>query len=338
MMATGHLMRCISIAEMCRKNNTECVFIMAKETETERLRKLGFLYHILDSDLSNMEEELSDFLEYIQYKKFDWIVVDSYLATSQYLSAINNIVPVMYIDDMAEQFFPVTAILHYGIEMDNYHYCEEYESKAIKTLIGALFIPLREEFMNIAIPEKRNKSILITTGGTDLYNIAGRLVERIMNSTSLQKTFYGYDFHIIVGALNQHNDMLNELAMQYPQVHLHHNITNMSEYMTSCSLAVSAGGTTLYELCACGIPTVCFSFADNQKPGVQAMNDMKIMKYAGDAREDDVVGGCIKHLRGYILNEFEKMQYSKRMQSLVDGNGAKRIADYLCDIKINKTN
>lgn len=56
--------------------------------------------------------------------------------------------------------------------------------------------------------------------------------------------------------------------------------------MHSCELAVSASGTTLLELCACGIPTICFSFADNQMAFAASMDNYGAMCYVGDAREE----------------------------------------------------
>ena len=64
--------------------------------------------------------------------------------------------------------------------------------------------------------------------------------------------------------MNVYEAQLKEMEHQYPPIKIHKNITNMSDYMRGCEMAVSAGGTTLFELCACGIPTVCFSFAENQ--------------------------------------------------------------------------
>jgi UDP-4-amino-4,6-dideoxy-N-acetyl-beta-L-altrosamine transaminase len=85
----------------------------------------------------------------------------------------------------------------------------------------------------------------------------------------------------------------------------------------------------LLELCACGTPTVCFSFADNQQEGTILMEQKDIMLYAGDARKDDVLSVIVKHLKYLIDNSDIQMEYSKRMQSLVDGKGAARIASFL---------
>ena len=94
-------------------------------------------------------------------------------------------------------------------------------------------------------------------------------------------------------------------------------------------LAVSAGGTTLDELCACSTPTVCFSFADNQLAGVKQMGSQHIMLHAGDARFDPVVSNILQALDVYLTNDDLRKEYAARMNALVDGQGVQRIAEFL---------
>lgn len=100
--------------------------------------------------------------------------------------------------------------------------------------------------------------------------------------------------------------------------------------MLCCESAVSAGGTTLFELCASGIPTVCFSFADNQQGFAQEMGIRNIMLYAGDARENrNIERRLCRQLIKFVNDGFMRRQYSDRMMSIVDGHGCERIADFL---------
>ena len=88
--ATGHLMRCMTIAEACREKGAECEFWLAEDKETERLKTAGFPYRILGSRWDELEEELPllqkqfEKLE-AQGKKISYLVVDSYQANSHYL-------------------------------------------------------------------------------------------------------------------------------------------------------------------------------------------------------------------------------------------------------------
>ena len=97
--------------------------------------------------------------------------------------------------------------------------------------------------------------------------------------------------------------------------------------MSRACMAVTAGGTTLYELCAMGVPTVSYSMADNQIPNVQKFHEMQLIDYTGDIRNTDVAGHISGLLEKYQEDMSLRQERSQRMQELVDGKGAARIAD-----------
>lgn len=326
--ATGHLMRCIAIALACIKRGEKCIFFLAEEKETFRLEERGIPYRILNTDWKDMNSEKSELFKAIKEEQPDCMVVDSYQVTGEYLSWLDGVIPVLYIDDMVKERYSVTAVLHYSQWEDSTDCQKQYAGTKTKVLAGMKYVPLREEFAK----QKRHirtKSILITTGGTDPYNIAGRLLQECIGKSE----FTGYTFQTVIGSMNQYEKELRELEKNYKNVFIHKNIKNIDEYMACCESAVSAGGTTLFELCASGIPTVCFSFADNQQAFAQEMDIRKIMLYAGDARENgDIEQMLCKQLVRFINDSFMRQQYSNRMMSLVDGHGCERIADFLIGV------
>lgn len=325
--ATGHMMRCIAIAKECMKRGEQCLFLMAEKKEEERLISRGIPYEILHSKWNDLESELPVLKTIVKERKLDWLVVDSYQATPSYLQQLNEIVPVLYIDDMAKDIYQVSALLHYGVCADLKEYQERYVDLGSSLLAGIEYTPLREEFIGLEDVYKRDTSILITTGGTDPYNITGKLLSFCIK----QSEFQNYEFQVIVGSMNEYEEELKEIALQYPRIHLHKNVNNISEFMCQCQMAVSAGGTTLLELCACGTPTVCFSFADNQVEGASILGEKQIMLYAGDVRVDsDISQEIIKQLLVLAKDSCLRSEYADKMQKLVDGKGVYRIADMLC--------
>ena len=128
--------------------------------------------------------------------------------------------------------------------------------------------------------------------------------------------------------------LLRELAAENPKIILHKNIPDMWRYMQQCEAAVSAGGTTLLELCACGIPTVCFAFADNQLEFAEEMAEHNLLIYAGDVREkDDAPHVICENLVCYTKDAGKRALSFERMRRLVDGKGAERIAAFLQQYK-----
>lgn len=188
----------------------------------------------------------------------------------------------------------------------------------------------REEFSHLSFDKPREKSILLSTGGTDPYNMAGRILAYGTQMQELQE----YLWHVIVGSMNRNEDMLRELAAENPKIILHKNIPDMWRYMQQCEAAVSAGGTTLLELCACGIPTVCFAFADNQLEFAEEMAEHNLLIYAGDVREkDDAPHAICEKLVCYTKDAGKRALSFERMRRLVDGKGAERIAAFLQQYK-----
>lgn len=328
MIATGHLMRCMAIALECRKRGEECIFFLAEEKETQRLVEQKLPFRILHSDWKNMDSEKELLVQTVKEEKVNWLVVDSYQANAAYLAYLQEFVPVMYFDDMGQEHYPVSAVLHYSQWPDDESYQRRYQNSHSKVLAGMQYTPLREEFCELESPRKREKSILITTGGTDTYNVAESLLKNCLG----RKEFQEYSFHVIVGSLNQNVRELNQLASCSKRIFLHINVSNISDYMQTCELAVSAGGTTMYELCACRIPTVCFSFAENQREFTLEMGNRKIMIYAGDARENaKIAEKIVEGLCAFMDEPKRRIEYADRMAKLVDGKGTKRIVDFLLE-------
>ncbi len=359
--ATGHLMRCIAIAEMCRKKGEDVCFFLAEDKETGRLKERGFMYCILQTDWKNMETELEQLEMLLRELAVSVLVVDSYQAVPAYLRRLNKLLPVLYLDDMEKELYPVSAVLHYGIGTDTKEYLEQYRAQGIRVLAGTRYIPLREEFFpersaisgnkksgkeTLSLEDdemdkengtlagqcvwktERENRILVTTGGTDPFHIAEKLLDACLSCEEKSGAFLReWEYDVIIGALNRQTEGLEQMAEKNPCIHLHHHVTNMSVYMKTCKMAVSAGGTTLYELCACGIPAVCFSFADNQEPCAGMFGERGIMDYAGDARRTEVTAGMVKAL---IHLEQEDAFYAERQRKMletVDGRGAVRVAE-----------
>ncbi len=323
----GHLMRCIAIAKACEKKGMQPLFILADDNNTEVLKNQGLDYCILNTDWQSMDEEVETLKIVIDDNNINKLVVDSYYVTDNYLRELDAIVPVLYVDDTQDRDkrYPVSALLHYSEFPGENSYTNKYKNTITKLLVGFDYVPLREEFQQL-IRADRKKRILLTTGSTDPYNVMGKIAEIILKNSILCE----YDVDIIVGAMNSNTDMLEELAKDHETIHLHRNVANMSRYMLECEIAVSAGGTTIYELCACGAPTIAFSFVDNQVDFTKKMEREDILMYAGDVREREAFYENISDMLELLCSNINiRKKFTANMLQMVDGCGCTRIADFL---------
>lgn len=336
----GHLMRCMAIAKGFQKKGEEVIFLLAEDKETERLKEQKMPYVILHSDWRKLERELPTVKQFIKQYAVTKLIVDSYQVTLPYLESLNQCVKVIYMDDMGEIKYPIAGVIHYSNWAWDTAYEKGYENTGTVCMVGMQYTPLREEFYpsdQKRIGNNIEKNILITTGGTDPYNVAGKLLEyvkvQMRNQSVLDRPFHNVHFLVISGSMNQNKLCLEKLAGENSWITLYDNVNNMGKLMRDSYLAVSAGGTTLYELCACKVPTISFSFADNQEGFTKEMGEQGIMYYAGDVRKQkNIIETIYRYLLELWNNEQLCGQYREKMGRLVDGNGVERIVEQIQDM------
>ncbi len=323
--ATGHLMRCLAIADELQHQVSPPVFLTTDAYAEQIIASKGYPVLLLSAEWNQMDRELPELLNLIAQYSIDKLFIDSYSVTYSYLATLQKHCQVIYLDDLNAFPYPVSMILNYSIYADSIPYAKIYASSPVKLLLGTAYAPLRSEFKSLSVQKRPSVSkILITAGGVDNYNVAGFLLKKIQG----ENQFPDIEFHVVVGKLNCHLKELEMFPEQSSHIILHHDVSRMAGLMTSCDLAVSAGGTTLYELSACGVPTVCFSVADNQLENVRGFAAKGIMEYAGDVRADlsGVLDRVIWHLKKYIADPIFRERCSCNMQKVVDGIGAERVA------------
>lgn len=330
--ATGHVMRCLSIAEALRKLEIDVIFLVADECPCELIRNRGFSVEVLHTNWKNLNDEIEELCDYLKKNNAKVLLLDSYYVTSDYMNMLSKITSVVYIDDLNRFLYPVHTVIGYGKWVEKYNYVEEYSAHSMSTnfLLGCQYVPLREEFKykRYKVQDEVSK-VLITVGGTDSLNVTDNILQGVLKSRELNHL----EYHVIVGCFNRNKENLKKLSMLHTNVILHENVTNMAEWMRECDVAISASGSTLFELCACGTPTICLEIADNQR-GAEMWEQEGYMYYAGNAMSDmeQCVERCVEQLSIYKRNKKERINKSQKQQQLIDGLGAKRIAEYLVSI------
>lgn len=327
--ATGHVMRCLSIAEQLRRLGMETVFLLADDRPEGLIRSRGFAVEVLGTVWNELDGETEVLCAFLEENGGQTLLLDSYYVTYDYLKQLSRCTRVVYIDDLYRFAYPVHTLVNYSVFCDWDRYADLYagEKEEVHLLIGGAYIPLREEFAHqpYRIRQKVEK-VLVTTGGTDLLNVAGTLLDAVTRDKSLMEL----EYHVIAGCFHTRKEQLYEMAARYHNIKIYENVTNMAEQMRDCDVAVSASGSTLYELCACGVPAICLEIAENQHGAVNWERN-GCMRYAGNAELDleGCVKACLDGIAWYREHYEERCRMSERMQELVDGQGAGRIAEYL---------
>ena len=327
----GHVMRCLSIADVMTKKT---VFVTACEESRSFLEAKGYQTVLLPTDYRDMEAELPIWRHSLQ----DWIkaaggdgekpviLVDSYRMTDRYLTELRRMGAVACMDDMGTPY-PVDLLINYNLYGTELDY-----PKGLRTLLGADYIPLRREFRgeNSFRVRERVRNVLITTGGGDPCFAAAGFLDAFLKPTG-QGEIDSMIFHVVSGPVNRFADELKARYGKNERVVIHENVKDMKGLMCECDVVLTAAGSTVYEVCALGVPMICFYFAENQRRGAECLAERTEIVNAGDyslAGQETIERACAE-LSLQANDLVRRKRLSERERRLVDGRGAGRIAEAL---------
>lgn len=331
--ASGHVRRCLSIAAGFMDQDIEIVFVCSEPDAENLLDETKYRCIVLKNDYRQKDMEIPLLKDIINKERADGILVDSYEVTERYLSELSEICPVAYIATMKNINFTGKLLINYT----QYAKQKDFEHKYVKLeengflLQGEKYVPLRKEFLKISHRDRKDiRNVLITTGASDPNNMSYAILAACMSVSQLKEMNYT----VIIGNYFKNVEQLEEVKQNNPNIVLKYNVNNMSELMKNNDVAVSAGGTTLFEVCACGLPTISFSMADNQIPMAQYFEKKDLIPYAGDVRTHvmDVLTNIQNILCSWTQQINKVNEQSKKMQSVIDGMGAQRIAEKIVDM------
>lgn len=338
----GHIMRTLVLAKELSKDNDVCyackvegiqeLDINIKEdycevTSLEELEKFKLddsiflqgikkiLYEGFKVILLNEYRLISE----LQRIDADLLITDSYDVNEDYFEKNKRIFKkTAYIDDINKYNFDVDFLINQNADAEDFNYKINDNTKL---LLGTDYVLLRDEFKNnINEPIKEKVSdIMVTVGGADPY----KLTDKILNYVSE----LNYKFHVVIGP--SFIDTSFKKKNNRNNIKFYYN-ANMYEIMKKCDMAISACGSTLYELAACGVPTLGIIIADNQQGignKLDKLNAIKCLGWYDKISKDDLISNIDKLANDYMLRK----SFSESAAKLIDGNGAKRIARVLCE-------
>lgn len=325
----GHVMRLISIASAYTDRGNKCVFACADNSMVDIINSYGFRTVVLNSDYTKMIDELPVFLKLIDSEKPDLIFFDSYFVNYDYLNSFKGVFKTVYIDDVFSFPYPVDYLVNYNIFASKDKYEKLYEGNDIPQLfLNTFYAPLRKEFREIdKVFSDKVRNAFISVGGSDEYGLVLKILKRLSEDDELIRNRY---YHFILGSFEPDRDAILDMAEKHEWICIHEKVKNMVDVMKICDVAVSAAGSTLYELSACRVPTITFVLADNQKDGAKGFQDIGLMLDAGDIRENNYrVDEIINGLKRLCNDNSLRKSLFDRMNDLVDGYGAENIADQI---------
>lgn len=323
--ATGHIRRDIAVALCLRQLGEACLFISADDNSIPYLEPYGFQSVVLHTAWDDMDGELEALEAVIRQYDITSLLVDSYQVTEHYMTQLSARTVVTYFDELYRLGYGCQQVIN-GVLVP-----PDYTMSGARALLGADYVALREEFY--ALPAKKVRpqieKILITSGGTDNYHFCREFLDFFLQRPEWRNV----KVMAVIGELSTDKKLLCERYRDEERVELHINTTRMSELMQDADYAVTAGGTSLYEACAVGVTASCYAIADNQVEIAQSFEDRGLVSYAGDFREgkEQTFARILAAMKEAETEAYRRAK-AEKVQRIVDGRGAYRIAQALISI------
>ena len=322
---TGHVMRCLALAQGWQDAGGRAVFAMAECTPAlaERLKSEGMQIVAVQSTPGS-ESDAGRVAELANREQAAALVVDGYGFGAEYQRAVKQIGRcLLFIDDYGHgRSYVADFVLNQNAHADESFYVSR--SEQTKLLLGPRYAMLRREFWTWRQWQRKiadsGSRLLLTFGGSDPDNVTTQILAQ-----AEQIDLPGLEITVAVGGSNPHLDTLIELQTRSKHsIQIIKDATNMPELMAWADLAISGAGATCWEMCFLGLPALLIDLAPNQTPIARKLNELGVARHIGHAGSLPVTQTA--RVAEWLLGSADvrrKMSHAGR--ELVDGRGVMRV-------------
>jgi UDP-2,4-diacetamido-2,4,6-trideoxy-beta-L-altropyranose hydrolase len=280
-MGTGHVMRCLALAQAWADQGGDVVFVCVHLPEgiAKRLRAEGFSVCRIQVNVGS-EADAAATLTAAREHNVEWVAVDGYAFTADYLEGLQVAgFRVLALDDMGQLArYPAEVVLNQNLSATAASY-DGRIAPDTTLLLGTSFSLLRREFRRVpphvsARTEQNPRRVLITLGGADGENFTAAVLRNLERTAD-----YEIDVIVLAGAANKHVEGLERLAAQ---VHFSCVVVvdaaDVAVLMGWADVAITGGGSTLWELAALRVPALIGAAETNQLAGLSALKTVPFFR------------------------------------------------------------
>lgn len=359
-MGSGHVMRCLTLADALKARGAQCHFISRAHPGhlMEVIRQRGYKVNclaapvqkghaavntiaktVVDTDRnkptepahaawlgSTWQADVQETSIALASLKPDWLVVDHYALDQPWEEALAvHCRQLMVIDDLADRPHHCNMLLDQNLGRQSQDYADLVPSHC-QVLTGPEFALLRPEFAALRIYSLQRRQaqpalrqLLITMGGVDQPNATGQVLQAL-NGCALPPACR---ITVVMGVTAPWLQNVQEMAgqMLWP-TEVVVNVNDMAQRMADSDLAIGAAGSTSWERCCLGLPTLMVVLADNQQPSAQALVAAHAARTIGAV--SDIAAQLPLAVRKLSDSECQ-ISMSRAASAITDGQGVDKI-------------
>lgn len=347
---TGHVMRCLTLADELTNQGAKCYFICREHEGNliDFITQKGYEVYKLEAiplNNSNKDEaepiishsewlgasqaeDAKQTIDAISDIKPEWLIIDHYALNDCLEQKLRpHCDNILVIDDLADRKHDCDILLDQTFDRDKQDYANLIPSHC-KALCGTTYALLRPEFSKwrqYSLERRKNnvlEHILVNLGGVDKDNLTSKILDTLKQaplSDSCKIT-------VVMGSTSPWIEAVKKKAEQLPwPTEVKTGVSNMAELMANSDLAVGAAGSTSWERCCLGLPTIMLVIADNQK---DIANNLKSANAVKVILNDHSLAQMInKYLYDLIQSPKKLEAMSQSSADVLDGYGIFKVIE-----------
>ncbi len=338
---TGRVMRCLTLADVLREAGARVAFVCREHPGhlCDRIEARGFPVSRLPSrnshslpdpkrsyaswlGVSSQEEDAQETRAAIEAceERPDWLIVDHYAIDAQWERSLRrSVARVMVIDDLADRCHDCNLLLDQNYYHDAASRYDNLVPGGSSRLLGPGYALLRPEFALIraSVAATSPPRLFVSVGGSDRFGVGARVIAAL---SLLGSRAPAADIVVGEAGLSVANS-----AAGLDDINVHGFVENIANLMARCSFAVGAGGSSTWERCALGLPSLVVIVAENQRRMVEDLARAGFVVNLGSF-VDLGVEELARAIAALLDDEPGRARLRRAGLELVDCEGASRVA------------
>jgi len=315
----GHVMRCLSLAGALADQGAACRFVAAPDAAA-----ILEAFAAETPQIAAASSAPGDLAAAMAGQRFDAMVFDHYGLGEADQRSMGKGKPVLAIDDLADRRLAADLVLDSGPARR----AEDYDGlvpEGARLLLGPQYAPVRPEFAALrdqALAWRGDPvgRVLVSLGLTDLGGITGRVVERLRPKVS----DVGID--VVLGPDAPSFASLSKIARRDTRIALHVASPHMARLTAEADVCIGAGGSSVWERCTLGLPTLLLVLAQNQRAAARTLAEREAALVV-DAQAADFEPAFDRGLVRLTTDAGLRRRLAAVSAELCDGQGAPRVAE-----------
>ena len=346
---SGHVIRCLTLAKALQGLAVKCTFI-CRENEghlIEKIRQEGFeciafakpaeLYELNDTNGSDLEHALwlgaswqhdaQQTIQALDAQSVDWLIVDHYALDKRWEMILRpHVKKIIVIDDLADRDHDCDLLLDQNLVGNFERRYLDLLPEHCESFLGPQYALLQHEYaeLHLRTPPRTGpvKRILVFYGGEDRHNFTSRTVSAFLK---LKRDDIMLD--VVVSSHSPHVAAIQELIQPHANIIVHDTLPSLALLMLQADLAIGGSGSTSWERCCLGLPSLVITLAENQKPIAAELNQRGLVRWLG--HYDAVTDNRLLEALQTAIDDNALESWSRACTTVTDGGGAKRFASFI---------